>query len=469
MSDANAIMEMIKENDVSYVDLRFTDPRGKMQHVTQHIDTIDPETLAEGFMFDGSSIAGWKAINESDMKLMPDLSRAYIDPFFAQPTVALFCDVLDPMTDEAYERDPRGTAKAALAHMNAAGFADTAFFGPEAEFFIFEDVKIDVSMNRAMYQVDSVEGPYNSARSYEEGNTGHRPGVKGGYFPVPPVDSGQDIRSEMVSVMADMGVPVEKHHHEVAPSQHELGMKFGTLIETADNMQLYKYTVHQVAHAYGLSATFLPKPIAGDNGSGMHVHMSLWADGKPLFAGNGYADLSEQALYYIGGIIKHAKALNAFTNPSTNSYKRLIPGYEAPVLLAYSARNRSASCRIPFVSSPNGKRVEVRFPDATANPYLSFSAMLMAGLDGIRNKIHPGDAMDKDLYDLPAEELAQIPTVCSSLREALDCLNVDRAFLTEGNVFTDDQIDAYIALKMEEVVALEHAPHPIEFQMYYSY
>jgi len=469
MSDANAIMEMIKENDVSYVDLRFTDPRGKMQHVTQHIDTIDPETLAEGFMFDGSSIAGWKAINESDMKLMPDLSRAYIDPFFAQPTVALFCDVLDPMTDEAYERDPRGTAKAALAHMNAAGFADTAFFGPEAEFFIFEDVKIDVSMNRAMYQVDSVEGPYNSARSYEEGNTGHRPGVKGGYFPVPPVDSGQDIRSEMVSVMADMGVPVEKHHHEVAPSQHELGMKFGTLIETADNMQLYKYTVHQVAHAYGLLATFLPKPIAGDNGSGMHVHMSLWADGKPLFAGNGYADLSEQALYYIGGIIKHAKALNAFTNPSTNSYKRLIPGYEAPVLLAYSARNRSASCRIPFVSSPNGKRVEVRFPDATANPYLSFSAMLMAGLDGIRNKIHPGDAMDKDLYDLPAEELAQIPTVCGSLREALDCLNTDRTFLTEGNVFTDDQIDAYIALKMEEVVALEHAPHPIEFQMYYSY
>ena len=469
MSDANAIMEMIKENDVSYVDLRFTDPRGKMQHVTQHIDTIDPETLAEGFMFDGSSIAGWKAINESDMKLMPDLSRAYIDPFFAQPTVALFCDVLDPMTDEAYERDPRGTAKAALAHMNAAGFADTAFFGPEAEFFIFDDVKIDDSMNRAMYQVDSVEGPYNSARSYEEGNTGHRPGVKGGYFPVPPVDSGQDIRSEMVSVMADMGVPVEKHHHEVAPSQHELGMKFGTLIETADNMQLYKYTVHQVAHAYGLSATFLPKPIAGDNGTGMHVHMSLWADGKPLFAGNGYADLSEQALYYIGGIIKHAKALNAFTNPSTNSYKRLIPGYEAPVLLAYSARNRSASCRIPFVSSPNGKRVEVRFPDATANPYLSFSAMLMAGLDGIRNKIHPGDAMDKDLYDLPAEELAQIPTVCGSLREALDCLNADRAFLTEGNVFTDDQIDAYIALKMEEVVALEHAPHPIEFQMYYSY
>lgn len=469
MSDAKTIMEMIKENDISYVDLRFTDPRGKMQHVTQHIDTIDKETLAEGFMFDGSSIAGWKAINESDMKLMPDLSRAYVDPFFSQTTLAVFCDVLDPITGEPYERDPRGTAKAALAHMQAAGIADTAYFGPEAEFFIFEDVKVDVSMNRSMFQVDSVEGPYNSAREYEEGNMGHRPGVKGGYFPVPPIDSGQDIRSEMLSVMADMGVPVEKHHHEVAPSQHELGMKFGTLLETADNMQLYKYSVHQVAHAYGLSATFLPKPIAGDNGSGMHVHQSLWAGGKPLFAGNGYADLSEAALHYIGGIIKHAKALNAFTNPSTNSYKRLIPGFEAPVLLAYSARNRSASCRIPFVASPNGKRVEVRFPDATANPYLAFSAMLMAGLDGIRNKIHPGDAMDKDLYDLPAEELAQIKTVCGSLREALDSLNTDRAFLTEGNVFTDDQIDAYIELKMEEVITLEHAPHPVEFQMYYSY
>jgi len=469
MSDAKTIMNMIKENDISFVDLRFTDPRGKMQHVTQHIETIDEDALVEGFMFDGSSIAGWKAINESDMTLMPDLSRAYIDPFFSQTTLALFCDVLDPVTNEAYERDPRGTAKAALAYMQASGVADTAFFGPEAEFFIFEDVKVEVSMNCSMFKVDSIEGPYNSSRDYEEGNMGHRPGVKGGYFPVPPIDSGQDIRSEMLAVMAEMGVPVEKHHHEVAPSQHELGMKFGTLLETADNMQLYKYTVHQVAHAYGLSATFLPKPIAGDNGSGMHVHQSLWTNGKPLFAGNGYADLSESALYYIGGIIKHAKALNAFTNPSTNSYKRLVPGFEAPVLLAYSARNRSASCRIPFVSNPKGKRVEVRFPDATANPYLAFSAMLMAGLDGIRNKIHPGDAMDKDLYDLPAEELAQIPTVCGSLREALDSLNADRAFLTEGNVFTDDQIDAYIELKMEEVIALEHAPHPIEFQMYYSY
>ena len=468
MSDAKKIMEMLKENDISFVDLRFTDPRGKMHHVTQHIDTIDEEALAEGFMFDGSSIAGWKAINESDMCLMPDLTRPYIDPFFAQPTMALFCDVLEPLSREAYSRDPRGTAKAALAHMESAGFADTAFFGPEAEFFMFEDVKIDVQGHTGHYSVDSVEGPYNSAKAYEEGNMGHRPGVKGGYFPVPPVDSGQDIRTEMLAVMADIGIPVEKHHHEVAPSQHELGMKFGTLLETADNMQLYKYVVHQVAHAYGLSATFMPKPIAGDNGSGMHVHQSLWSDGKPLFAGNGYADLSETALFYIGGIIKHAKALNAFTNPSTNSYKRLIPGYEAPVILAYSARNRSASCRIPHVSNPKGKRVEVRFPDATANPYLAFSAMLMAGLDGIRNKIHPGDAMDKDLYDLPAEELAQIPTVCGSLREALESLDADRAFLTEGNVFTDDQISAFIDLKMEEVINLEHTPAPIEFQMYYS-
>jgi len=468
MTNAKTIIDFMKENDVNYVDLRFTDPRGKMQHVTQHIDTIDEDTLAEGFMFDGSSIAGWKAINESDMTLMPDLSRFYIDPFFAQPTLALFCDVLDPATMQPYERDPRSTAKAALAHMASAGIADTAFFGPEAEFFIFDDVKIDVGMNVGMYKVDSVEGPYNSGRDYEEGNMGHRPGVKGGYFPVPPVDGGQDIRSEMLSVMSEIGVPVEKHHHEVAPSQHELGMKFGTLIETADNMQLYKYCVHQVAHAYGVSATFLPKPIVGDNGSGMHVHQSLWKDNTPLFAGNNYADLSEMALFYIGGIIKHAKSLNAFTNPSTNSYKRLIPGFEAPVLLAYSSRNRSASCRIPFVDNPKGKRVEVRFPDPMANPYLAFSAMLMAGLDGIRNKIHPGEAMDKDLYDLPAEELKNIPTVCGSLREALECLDADRDYLTSGDVFSNDQIDAYIELKMEEVYAFEHTPHPIEFKMYYS-
>ena len=468
MTNAKTVLDFIKENDINYVDLRFTDPRGKMQHLTQHIDTIDEESLSEGFMFDGSSIAGWKAINESDMTLMPDMSRFYIDPFFAQPTLALFCDVLDPVTMQPYDRDPRSTAKAALAHMASAGIADTAFFGPEAEFFLFDDVKYEVGMNTGMYKLDSVEGPYNMSRDYEEGNMGHRPGVKGGYFPVPPVDSGQDIRSEMLSVMSEMGVPVEKHHHEVAPSQHELGMMFGTLIETADNLQLYKYSVHQVAHAYGVSATFMPKPIVGDNGSGMHVHQSLWKDGAPLFAGNGYADLSEMALNYIGGIIKHAKSLNAFTNPSTNSYKRLIPGFEAPVLLAYSSRNRSASCRIPFVNNPKGKRVEVRFPDPMANPYLAFSAMLMAGLDGIRNKINPGEAMDKDLYDLPPEELSDIPTVCASLREALESLDADREYLTSGDVFTNDQIDAYIALKMEEVYAFEHTPHPVEFQMYYS-
>ena len=468
MSDPASIMKMLKENEVSYVDLRFTDPRGKMQHVTQHIDTIDEETLAEGFMFDGSSIAGWKAINESDMALIPDLSRVYMDPFFTHPTLAIFCDVHDPSTGEPYERDPRSTAKLALAHMASLGIADTAFFGPEAEFFLFDDVKMEVSMNKGYYEVDGIEGPYNSSRDYEEGNLGHRPGVKGGYFPVPPIDSGQDIRSEMLSVMADMGVPVEKHHHEVAPSQHELGMKFGTLIETADNLQLYKYAVHNVAQAFGASATFMPKPIADDNGSGMHVHQSLWMGDKPLFAGNAYADLSEMALNYIGGIIKHAKALNAFTNPTTNSYKRLIPGFEAPVLLAYSSRNRSASCRIPFVGSPKGKRVEVRFPDAMANPYLCFSALLMAGLDGVRNKINPGEAMDKDLYDLPPEELKDIPTVSATLREALESLDADREFLTQGDVFTADQLDAYIELKMEEVYAFEHTPHPIEFQLYYS-
>ena len=468
MSDAKTIMDYIKENEIQYVNLRFTDPRGKLQHLTQHVDTVDEEALAEGFMFDGSSIAGWKAINESDMNLMPDLSRFFEDPFFTHPTLVLFCDVLDPTTMQPYERDPRSTAKAALAHMASAGIADTAFFGPEAEFFLFDDVKIEIGMNVGLYKVDSMEGPYNSARDYEEGNMGHRPGVKGGYFPVPPVDSAQDIRSEMLSMMSAVGIPVEKHHHEVAPGQHELGMKFGTLLETADNMQLYKYCVHQTAHAYGLSATFMPKPITGDNGSGMHVHQSLWKDNAPLFAGNGYADLSEMALFYIGGIIKHARSLNAFSNPTTNSYKRLVPGFEAPVLLAYSSRNRSASCRIPFVNNPKGKRVEVRFSDAMANPYLTYSAMLMAGLDGIRNKIHPGEAMDKDLYDLPPEELKDIPTVCGSLREALDSLDADRDYLTSGDVFTDDQIDAYIALKMEDVIAFEQTPHPLEFQKYYS-
>jgi glutamine synthetase len=468
MSDISKVFDLIKENDVKYVDLRFTDPRGKLQHTAQHVDTINEEVFTDGIMFDGSSIAGWKAINESDMILLPDAATAVMDPFAAQPTLNLFCDVLEPSTGQPYRRDPRSIAKAAEKYMASAGIGDTAYFGPEAEFFVFDDVRFEVSMNRVFYEVDSEEGPYVTGKKFEDGNLGHRPGVKGGYFPVPPVDSASDLRAEMVSVMAEMGVEVEKHHHEVAPSQHELGIKFATLVKSADNIQIYKYVVHNVAHAYGKTATFMPKPIYGDNGSGMHTHQSIWKDGKPLFAGSGYADLSDAALYYIGGIIKHAKALNAFTNPLTNSYKRLVPGFEAPVLLAYSARNRSASCRIPYTASPKGKRVEVRFPDPGANPYLAFAAMLMAGLDGIQNKIHPGDAMDKNLYDLPPEELAQVPTVCGSLREALDALRADRAFLEKGDVFSSDFIDSYIDLKTEELLAFETSPHPIEYKMYYS-
>ena len=469
MSDATKkVMDMIKENDVQYVDFRFTDPRGKWQHTAQHVSTIDEDVFKDGIMFDGSSIAGWKAINESDMILMPDAETAVMDPFAAQPLLVLFCDILEPSTGQPYDRDPRSTAKKARAYMESIGIGDTAYFGPEAEFFVFDDVKWSTEMNFMAYRIDSEEGPYNSSSDFEEGNLGHRPAIKGGYFPVPPVDSGQDMRAEMVTTMIEMGLEMEKHHHEVAPSQHELGIKFNTLVRCADQMQIYKYVVHQVADAYGKSATFMPKPVFGDNGSGMHVHQSIWKDGKNMFAGSGYADLSETCLYYIGGIIKHAKALNAFTNPSTNSYKRLIPGFEAPVLLAYSARNRSASIRIPYVANPKGKRLEARFPDATANPYLAYTAMLMAGLDGIQNKLHPGEAMDKDLYDLPAEELEGIPTVCGSLREALESLDADREFLKKGDVFTDDQIDGYLDLKWEEVYALEHTTHPIEFSLYYS-
>ncbi len=468
MSDVNKVMELIKEHDVKYVDFRFTDFKGKWQHTAQHVCTVDEDLLTEGIMFDGSSIAGWKEINESDMILKPDLSTAVMDPFAAQPHLIIFCDIVDPATGQLYDRDPRGIAKKAMAYLSSTGIGDTAFFGPEAEFFVFDDVRFDVSMNRCFYEIDSDEGPYVSGKLFEEGNWAHRPSVKGGYFPVPPVDSGNDLRAEMLTVMGEMGLAIEKHHHEVAPSQHELGTRFQDLITAADHMQIYKYVVHMVAHAYGKTATFMPKPIQGDNGSGMHVHQSIFKEGKPLFAGSGYADLSETCLYYIGGIIKHAKALNAFTNPSTNSYKRLIPGFEAPVLLAYSARNRSASCRIPYVASPKGKRVEVRFPDPTANPYLAFAAMMMAGLDGIENKIHPGDPMDKNLYDLPAEELAGVPTVCGSLREALQALAADNDFLKKGDVFTQDMIDGYIALKWEEVYNYEHTPHPVEYKMYYS-
>ncbi|WP_061935466.1 type I glutamate--ammonia ligase [Aureimonas sp. AU22] len=468
MTSGNDILKQIKDNDVKFVDLRFTDPKGKLQHVTMDQTIVDEDMFSEGTMFDGSSIAGWKAINESDMTLMPDPETAHMDPFFAQSTMVLYCDILDPVSGESYNRDPRGTAKKAEAYLNQSGIGDTAYFGPEAEFFIFDDVRYKADPYNTGFKLDSTELPSNDDSEYETGNLGHRPRVKGGYFPVPPVDSCQDMRSEMLTVMAEMGVSVEKHHHEVAAAQHELGIKFDTLVRNADKMQIYKYVIHQVANAYGKTATFMPKPIFGDNGSGMHVHQSIWKGGKPTFAGNEYAGLSENALFYIGGIIKHAKSLNAFTNPSTNAFKRLVPGYEAPVLLAYSARNRSASCRIPFGQSPKAKRVEVRFPDPTANPYLAFAAMLMAGLDGIKNKIHPGAAMDKDLYDLPPEELKEIPTVCRSLREAMESLDSDRDYLKAGGVFDDDQIDAFIDLKMAEVLRFEMTPHPVEFDMYYS-
>jgi glutamine synthetase len=468
MSDISKVFDLIKEHDVKYVDLRFTDPRGKMHHTAQHVCTIEEESFTDGIMFDGSSISGWKAINESDMVLLPDAATAVLDPFAAQPMLNIFCDVYDPTSGQPYNRDPRSIAKAAQSYMESAGIGDTAYFGPEAEFFVFDDVRYEVSMNECFYKLDSEEGPYNTGKQIADGNLGHRPTIKGGYFPVPPIDSAQDLRAEMLTVLGEMGVEIEKHHHEVAASQHELGIKFATLVKTADNMQQFKYVVHNVAAAYGKSATFMPKPVFGDNGSGMHCHQSIWKDGQPIFAGSGYADLSDMALYYIGGIIKHARSLNAFTNPSTNSYKRLVPGYEAPVLLAYSARNRSASCRIPYVASPKGKRVEVRFPDPSANPYLAFAAMLMAGLDGIQNKIHPGDAMDKNLYDLPPEELAAVPTVCGSLRQALDSLEADNDYLTKGDVFAPDMIEAYIELKRKEQMAFETSPHPIEYKMYYS-
>ena len=468
MTTASDILKKIKDENIKYVDLRFTDPRGKLQHVTMDQTAIEEDTFEEGIMFDGSSIAGWKAINESDMVLMPDVASAYVDPFFGAATLAINCDILEPLTYQPYNRDPRTTAKKAEAFVKSSGLGDSVYFGPEPEFFLFDDVRFSNTTYKVGYEVDSTELPSNNDTRYEAGNTGHHVGLKKGYFPVPPLDSAQDIRGEMLAAMGAMGVPIEKHHHEVASAQHELGIKFAPIIAAADNVQIYKYVIQQVAQAYGKTATFMPKPVYGDNGSGMHCHQSIWKEGKPLFAGDQYAGLSNEALYYIGGIIKHAKAINAFTSPSTNSYKRLVPGFEAPVLLAYSARNRSASCRIPFGQSPKAKRVEVRFPDPMANPYLAFAAMLMAGVDGIKNKLHPGEAMDKDLYELPAEELKEIPTVSASLREALEHLDKDRDFLKAGGVFDDDQIDAYIDLKMTEVIKFEHTPHPVEYEMYFS-
>ena len=465
---ADKMLKAISDESVEYVDIRFTDPRGKLQHVTVMADQVDSDFIDEGFMFDGSSIAGWKSIEASDMKLMIDTDSAYVDPFYAEKTLCVHCSVVEPDTGEAYERDPRGTAEKAESYLKSSGVGDVAYMGPEAEFFLFDNVKFSNEMNKVSFEVDALDAAWNTDTDYEMGNTGHRPGVKGGYFPVNPIDDGQDIRSEMLSTMKRLGMKVDKHHHEVASCQHELGLIFNSLTKQGDELQKYKYVIHNVAQAYGKSATFMPKPVAGDNGTGMHVNMSIWKGGKPLFAGDKYADLSQEALYYIGGILKHAKSLNAFTNPSTNSYKRLIPGFEAPVLRAYSARNRSGCVRIPWTESPKAKRVEARFPDPSSNPYLCFSALLMAGLDGIKNKINPGEAMDKNLYDLPAEELADIPTVCGSLREAIEELQKDHDYLLAGNVFTKDQIDGYIELKMEEIESYEHTPHPVEYGMYYS-
>ena len=462
------ILQQIKDKEVKYVDVRFSDMYGKLQHVTFDIDLVDDDFLTDGTMFDGSSISGWKAINDSDMKLRPDLTTAYIDPFYQQTTMFLFCDVLNPDTDEPYNRDPRSIAKKALSYVKSSGVGDHVYFGPEAEFFVFDDVRWSTDPWNTSYSFDSIELPSNTGRSYPEGNMGHRPGPKGGYFPVNPVDSAQDLRGEMLQVMGELGLQPEKHHHEVAPGQHELGLKFSDLLTMADRMQLYKYVIHNVAAAYGKTATFMAKPMFGDNGSGMHCHQSIWKNGQPLFAGDRYAGLSDMCLYYIGGVIKHAKAINAFSNSTTNSYKRLVPGYEAPVKLAYSSRNRSASIRIPYVSSPKAKRIEVRFPDPMGNPYLTFVALLMAGLDGIENRIHPGDPMDKNLYDLPAREQKDVKEVCGSLREALESLDADRAFLKNGGVMDDDFIDAYIELKMQEVARLQLHPHPVEFDMYYK-
>ncbi|HIF9252150.1 TPA: glutamate--ammonia ligase [Photobacterium damselae] len=463
------VLALIQENEVKFVDLRFTDTKGKEQHISIPAHQIDADFFEEGKMFDGSSVAGWKGINESDMVMMPDASSAVLDPFTEESTLNIRCDILEPATMQGYDRDPRSIAKRAEDFMRSTGIADTVLVGPEPEFFLFDDVKFHTDMSGSFFKIDDIEAAWNTGSDVEGGNKGHRPGVKGGYFPVAPVDSSQDIRSAMCLIMEEMGLVVEAHHHEVATAgQNEIATRFNTLTTKADEIQIYKYVVHNVAHAFGKTATFMPKPLVGDNGSGMHVHQSLAKDGVNLFAGDKYGGLSEMALYYIGGIIKHARAINAFANPATNSYKRLVPGFEAPVMLAYSARNRSASIRIPVVPSPKARRIEVRFPDPAANPYLAFAAMLMAGLDGIINKIHPGEAMDKDLYDLPAEEAAEIPTVAESLKDALQYLDDDREFLTAGGVFSNDFIDSYIKLKAQDVEKVNMTTHPLEFELYYS-
>ena len=463
------VLKLIKDENVKFVDLRFTDTRGKEQHVTVPSSEVDAGFFSGGKMFDGSSIAGWKDINESDMILMPEPATAVIDIFAKHKQVNIRCDVVEPLDGKGYERCPRSCAKRALEYMRSTGIADAAFFGPENEFFVFDDVKYGAEMDGAFYQINSSEAAWASGDEIDGGNLGHRPGVKGGYFPVPPVDSLQDLRGDMCVALEAMGLKVEVHHHEVATAgQCEIGVGAGGLVEKADQIQILKYVLQNVADRAGKSVTFMPKPLVGDNGNGMHVHQSLAKEGKNLFTGDEVGGISELALFYIGGIIKHARAINAFTNASTNSYKRLVPGFEAPTMLVYSARNRSASIRIPFVANPKGRRIEVRFPDSTANPYLGFVAMMMAGLDGIKNKIHPGPSLDKDLYTLTKEEEKELPTVASSFEMALDALDKDREFLIQGGVMSNDLINAYIDLKMQEVTKLRMTTHPVEFQMYYS-
>lgn len=464
----NEILQLISDEAVKYVDLRITDSRGREHHVSYPAKDLDEDFFEEGKMFDGSSFPGWKGIQNSDMILLPDPASAYLDPFHGEKTLVLVCDVIEPDTMQGYSRDPRSVARRAENYLKASGIADVAFFGPENEFFIFDQLKYKNAMHRVSFEIITQEGIWNSDRDLEEGNSGHRPNVKGGYFPVAPVDSLHEIRTQMCELLEELGQGVEVHHHEVATAQCEIGCKFNSLLRKADQVQQLKYVIHNVAHSYGKTATFMPKPLVGDNGSGMHVHMSLAKDGKNLFSGDQYGGLSELALYYIGGIIKHAKALNAFTNASVNSYKRLVPHFEAPVMLAYSARNRSASIRIPYITNPKARRLEVRFPDSTANPYLAFAALLMAGLDGIKNKIHPGEPMDKDLYDLPPEEAQNVPQVAFSLEEALAALDEDREFLKQGGVFSDDLIDGYLELKRQEVELMRLQVHPMEFELYYS-
>ena len=469
MSAFHKIEKLIKENEIKFLDLRFSDTIGKEHHVTLPVSAVSEDLFKIGQPFDGSSIEGWKGIEASDMLLRPDASTVRFDPFFDDATLFVTCDVIEPSTMESYDRCPRGIAKKAEKFIQESGLADTAYFGPEPEFFIFDSVTWGADMSGCHYKINADEAAWSSDKEIDGGNTGHRPGIKGGYFPLPPMDSHQDLRSAACLALEELGIPVEVHHHEVATAgQCEIGTKFSSLVERADWSQIFKYVMRNTAHRYGKTITFMPKPIVGDNGSGMHVHQSIWKDGKNLFAGKEYANLSETALHYIGGIIKHAKALNAITNPSTNSYKRLVPGFEAPVIMTYSARNRSAAIRIPFSASEKGRRIEARFPDPMANPYLAFSALLMAGIDGIINKIDPGKAMDINLYELPEDELALIPQVCSNFEMALDHLNKDRAFLTRGGVFSNEWIDSYIKLKMHEVTKLHMTTHPIEMQMYYS-